>query len=178
MPVMLNDRVRSDRENQEAEQLRKELEDQKKIKRINRHHKDLDKLVDHTGQVWDARHNRWAPNVTTQPISKETHMAKKAKTAKKPAKATKAKTTAKKVVIAKTSKSKSNGHHAPREGSKLEVIRDMLTRPKGCTTADLLKATGWPAISVPEQCRKLGLTMRSEKIKKGSDRPRTVYHAS
>jgi hypothetical protein len=53
----------------------------------------------------------------------------------------------------------------PREGkSKAEMVGDLLLRPEGCTTADILAATGWPAVSVPAQAKLVGLTLRKEKV--------------
>lgn len=78
----------------------------------------------------------------------------KAKTKKKPA--AKAKTKPKN----KTAASKGDA----RTGSKLEMVGKLLTREGGCTTADILKATGWPAVSVPAQAKALGLTLKKEKV--------------
>src|SRR5205807_246786 len=44
-----------------------------------------------------------------------------------------------------------------REGSKLEKIVGLLTRPEGCTTKDVLKATGWPSVSMPQQAEAAGI---------------------
>lgn len=52
---------------------------------------------------------------------------------------------------------------AIKRGSKLEVIVKLLTRQGGCTTKDILKATDWPAVSVPQQARAAGLKLRKEK---------------
>jgi hypothetical protein len=52
-----------------------------------------------------------------------------------------------------------------REGSKLEIIVNLLRRPQGCTTAEALAATQWPAISFPQQARAAGLNLR--KVKEG-----------
>jgi len=51
----------------------------------------------------------------------------------------------------------------PRAGSKLEAISVLLRRPEGCTTADVLKATGWPSVSMPAQAKALGVGLRKEK---------------
>jgi hypothetical protein len=48
-------------------------------------------------------------------------------------------------------------------GSKKAVIAALLLRPEGCTTADVLAATGWPAVSMPAQSKAAGLTLRKEK---------------
>jgi hypothetical protein len=51
----------------------------------------------------------------------------------------------------------------PRKGSKTELIGELLRRKKGCTTADVLKATGWPAVSMPQQAKAVGVGLRKEK---------------
>lgn len=51
-----------------------------------------------------------------------------------------------------------------RPGSKLEAIVGLLTRPEGCTTKDVLAATGWPSVSMPQQAKAAGLTLRKEKV--------------
>lgn len=50
-----------------------------------------------------------------------------------------------------------------RPGSKLEIVVGLLTRKEGCTSADVLKACDWPAVSMPQQARSAGLTLRQEK---------------
>lgn len=50
-----------------------------------------------------------------------------------------------------------------RSGSKLEAVIGLLKRPEGCTTAEVLKLTGWPAVSMPQQARAAGLKLRKEK---------------
>jgi hypothetical protein len=52
-----------------------------------------------------------------------------------------------------------------RPGSKAAAIADLLRRPEGCTTADVLKATGWPSVSLNQQATAAGLTLR--KVKEG-----------
>ncbi len=44
-----------------------------------------------------------------------------------------------------------------REGSKLALIVGLLTRKEGCTTKDVLDATGWPSVSMPQQVKAAGL---------------------
>lgn len=51
----------------------------------------------------------------------------------------------------------------PREGSKLAIVVGLLTRPEGCTTKEVLDATGWPTVSMPQQAKAAGLTLRKEK---------------
>jgi hypothetical protein len=81
--------------------------------------------------------------------------ARKADKAKKTAKA-KARTPA-------TPKTASGPAKVIRPGSKLETVVGLLTRKEGCTAADVLKATDWPAVSMPQQARAAGLTLRQEK---------------
>lgn len=47
--------------------------------------------------------------------------------------------------------------------SKVNLIGDLMLRPEGCTTKDVLAATGWPAVSMPAQAKLAGLTLRKEK---------------
>ena len=72
--------------------------------------------------------------------------------------------------IRKTAKAKvraekptSGNAKAVRPGSKLEIVVGLLTRKEGCTSAEILKACDWPAVSVPQQARAAGLTLRQEK---------------
>lgn len=48
--------------------------------------------------------------------------------------------------------------------AKREIVADLLTRKEGCTTADILSATGWPSVSVPQQARSSGLVLRTQKM--------------
>jgi hypothetical protein len=59
---------------------------------------------------------------------------------------------------------------SPKHGSKNAMISDLLRRPEGCTTADVLKLTGWPAVSMPQQAKAAGLTLRKEKVSGQSTR--------
>lgn len=54
---------------------------------------------------------------------------------------------------------------APRAGgpSKAQLAADLLRRPEGATTKDILELTKWPAVSVPAIARSAGLTLRQEK---------------
>jgi Protein of unknown function (DUF3489) len=49
--------------------------------------------------------------------------------------------------------------------TKTALIGELLQRKSGCTTAEILKTTGWPAVSVPAQARAVGLKLRKEKVK-------------
>lgn len=53
----------------------------------------------------------------------------------------------------------------PRAGTKTEAVAKLLMRSEGTTTAEVLKATGWPAVSMPQQAKAAGLKLRKEKVK-------------
>ena len=59
---------------------------------------------------------------------------------------------------------------AVRPGSKLETVVGLLTRKGGCTAKDVLAATGWPTVSLPQQAKAAGLTLRKEKPEDGPTR--------
>lgn len=59
----------------------------------------------------------------------------------------------------KVARAKGNG------SSKTGVVADLLKRKSGCTAAEILKATGWPAVSVPAMAKAAGLKLRKEKEK-------------
>lgn len=48
--------------------------------------------------------------------------------------------------------------------SKTDLVAKMLLREKGCTTAQVLAATGWKAISMPAAAKSAGLELRTEKV--------------
>lgn len=50
-----------------------------------------------------------------------------------------------------------------KKGSKTALIGELLQRKEGCTAADVLKATGWPAVSMPQQAKALGIGLRKKK---------------
>lgn len=62
---------------------------------------------------------------------------------------------------AKTKKA-SNGK-TKSKSSKVELIAGLLKRKEGCTSADVLKATGWPAVSMPQQAKAAGLRLKKDK---------------
>lgn len=53
----------------------------------------------------------------------------------------------------------------PREGkrTKLDIVRELLLRPEGCTRQEILDATGWPTVSVPANAATLKLSLTKEK---------------
>lgn len=117
----------------------------------------------------DTESTKPAGNVATDP--KETKVRTKTTTKKADAKA-KAKTAARTPVKGKTTKAKPASAKTaakpvgdgPRPGSKLAIIRDLLSRPEGCTTKQVLEACQWPAVSMPQQARALGVTLKKEKV--------------
>lgn len=76
---------------------------------------------------------------------------------------TKAKGKARTAVKGKTKAKGSAPAKGIRPGSKLETIVGMLKRKEGCTAAEVLAATGWPSVSMPQQARAAGLTLKTEK---------------
>lgn len=52
----------------------------------------------------------------------------------------------------------------PRSGSKTDLIAALLLRAEGCTTEDVLAATGWPSVSMPASAKVSGLTLRKERL--------------
>jgi len=50
-----------------------------------------------------------------------------------------------------------------RPGSKLEIIVGLLKRKEGCTTAQVLAATKWPSVSMPQQAKAAGLELDTVK---------------
>ena len=70
-----------------------------------------------------------------------------------------------------TTKAKTNG--GPRKGSALAKVAGMLRRPGGCTREQVLKATGWTAVSLQQQAKAAGVKLKIDK----SERPFT-YRAA
>lgn len=60
---------------------------------------------------------------------------------------------------------KATAKKAPKGTTKLALVAALLTRKQGCTSADVLKATGWPAVSMPQQAKAAGLKLTKEKTK-------------
>jgi len=58
---------------------------------------------------------------------------------------------------------KEHARQPVRSGSKVEIIASLLKRPEGCTTADVLKATGWPSVSMPAQAKAAGVKLKKQK---------------
>lgn len=49
--------------------------------------------------------------------------------------------------------------------TKTAMVGELLLRKEGCITKDVLKATGWPAVSMNQQAKACGLKLRKEKVK-------------
>lgn len=64
-----------------------------------------------------------------------------------------------------TSAAKPRAKREPGATNKNGLIASLLIRPEGCTCADILEATGWPTVSVPQQAKIAKLTLRKEKLK-------------
>lgn len=117
--------------------------------------------------------NRASKALPAAPATPNPPKAEKAKTepAHKPAEkakgATKAKSKGKTAAKPKTAKGgRQPAATAPskaKTGSKLEMIGNLLKRKSGCTAKDVLAATGWPAVSMPQQARALKIRLRTEK---------------
>ena len=63
----------------------------------------------------------------------------------------------------KTKKARDNAR-TPRVGSKLEIIKKMLNRKQGCTAKEVMAACEWPAVSMPQQAKALGIKLKTEKV--------------
>jgi hypothetical protein len=84
--------------------------------------------------------------------------------------APKAKAKAKKSAKAKGSTkakapAKTKGSAKKSGESKTALVGKLMNRKEGCTTADVLKLTGWPAVSMPAMAAALGVKLR--KVKEG-----------
>ena len=93
-----------------------------------------------------------APAQTTE----ESDVAKKTKT--------KVKAKSKGNGAAKTPRAKKNPGEV-RKGSKTEIVANLLKRKNGCTAAEVLAATEWPAVSMPAIAKAAGLKLRKDKVK-------------
>src|SRR6185503_8303990 len=53
----------------------------------------------------------------------------------------------------------------PRSSTARTVIFDMLTRPEGCTTREVLDATGWRQVSELGTANQMGLTVHTVRMR-------------
>lgn len=96
---------------------------------------------------------------TAMPANTEASTMTKSKTSKtkksRPVKGAKAK---------RTTRAAAGNGVGPRPGSKTEIVANLLRREKGCTTADVLAATGWPAVSMPAMAKAARLKLSKGKV--------------
>ena len=64
----------------------------------------------------------------------------------------------------KAAPKKAAGPKGPR-GEKTLMVKALLERKSGCTSAEVLEKTGWPAVSMPAIAKAAGLKLRKEKEK-------------
>jgi len=50
-----------------------------------------------------------------------------------------------------------------RPGSKAHLVGEMMLRPEGATPAQVMAATGWPSVSMPNQARQAGLEVTRQR---------------
>lgn len=62
-----------------------------------------------------------------------------------------------------TKSTTAKGKAKKRVKSQADVIAALLTREKGCTAADIKKATGWKAVNVPRQAKASGLKLKQKR---------------
>jgi hypothetical protein len=79
--------------------------------------------------------------------------------AKSPAKAK----AAKKAKVTKAKSPAKNGAAKSTRGVKMQYIHALLVRKSGCTSKEVLAATGWTAVSMPAMAKACGLKLRKEK---------------
>lgn len=58
--------------------------------------------------------------------------------------------------------------------SKMSIISKLLNRANGCTTADVLEATGWPSVSMPAMAKALKVRLHKDKEKGKATRYRAA----
>lgn len=151
-------------ERRDREQARKKKADRKEARIITARQRASLKAA-----MTAAKSENGDDDMSKTAAKKKTSNARRASSARK-ADAAKARRTPSKKASAAARAPKSEG--GVRAGSKLETIVGLLKRPQGCTTADVLEATGWPAVSMPQQAKAAGLTLKKEKVD-----GRTVYRA-
>lgn len=111
-------------------------------------------------------------NPTTEAAT-STPLAQAAAPAPAAAKAPKNRSTAKKAAAPKKAKAAKPAAPkkaaAPKKGgdakTKTAIVATLLQRPAGCTGKEILAATSWPTVSVPQQAKAAGLKLRKVKEK-------------
>lgn len=75
-------------------------------------------------------------------------------------------------------KTKTKTSTGPR-GEKTLKVKKLLEHKSGCTRAEVLEATGWPAVSMQAMAEACRLKLRQEKVEKNGDvRAHTRYYGS
>jgi len=75
-------------------------------------------------------------------------------------------------------KTKTKTSTGPR-GEKTLEVKKLLEHKSGCTRAEVLEATGWPAVSMQAMAEACRLKLRQEKVEKNGDvRAHTRYYGS
>jgi len=112
-------------------------------------------------------------------VNKEgaTAPGKRTKMATKKA-ATKKAATKKDATKKAATKTKTKTSTGPR-GEKTLKVKKLLEHKSGCTRAEVLEATGWPAVSMQAMAEACRLKLRQEKVEKNGDvRAHTRYYGS
>lgn len=52
----------------------------------------------------------------------------------------------------------------PPRVKKQDIVADLLRRPEGCMTWEILEATGWPTVNIKRFARAAGLDVRKERV--------------
>ncbi|MGU3387263.1 hypothetical protein ACLBYG_22325 [Methylobacterium sp. D53M] len=52
----------------------------------------------------------------------------------------------------------------PPRVKKQDIVADLLRRPQGCMTWEILEATGWPTVNIKRFARAAGLDVRKERV--------------
>lgn len=107
----------------------------------------------------DSKQESNSMNPQTAQKSSTTSASKPAAAKPAPARRVKKKPQAKRSA-ARTTKASPQGI---RPGTKLAIVAGLLQRAKGTTTAEVLKATGWPSVSMPQQAKAASITLKQEK---------------
>ena len=115
-----------------------------------------------SGEPFGVASTKPPASAAANPEDSSVKTSAKTKTEKPKGKPSSARRSTTKKTAARSSarSAKTNG---VRPGSKLEIIVGLLKRKEGCTTADVLAACHWPAVSMPQQAKAAGLKLRKQK---------------
>lgn len=137
-------------------------------------------VVDRTGQRWDSRRNKWVSDAAisgpsaspreARPLAGDLPASRATPTRKNAPNRLAAAESPGSGAVARagqaggmrsTARAIAKGAKA---GSKAAIIEALLRRPEGCTSADVLAATGWSAVSMPQQAKAIGVELVVDKI--------------